>query len=184
MRMRALRYAFTVLLAGWAMATVTQTPSAIATTAGFEKQTKSDQWIRWRVDALLQNDDRFDYRDVDVVSTNGAVTLQGLVFTQYEKGHAALIAGNVPGVRQITNEIRVVPPLNDNVVLAKKVRTQILKNPTFNVDALDVRARQGAVELRGMVSSPGEKARLGQLVGAMPGVTEVVNEIIVETGTS
>ena len=169
------------VLAGWIAITGLGIPNAVASATGFEKAMKSDHWIAWRVDALLQNDERFDYRDVRVAAKDGVVTLDGSVMTEYEKGHASLVAEDVPGVKGVENVILVVEPVNANFALAKKVRTQILENPELTISSLDVSAEQGRVEIRGIVSGSGERTEIGDIVKEMPGVATVENEIWVES---
>lgn len=156
-----------------------------AMSTGFEKQTRSDKWITWRVDALLRNDNRLDYRLVQVGCKNGEVTLKGSVWTDYERSHATLVASDVPGVKAVQNTILVVEPLNAGFVLMKAVRSEILQDPILSVTALfvDVNAERnpaGTVTLYGIVASPEQKDRVGEIVRGVPGVKQVVNEIDVE----
>lgn len=151
-----------------------------ATSTGFEKQTRSDKWITWRVDALLHNDNRLDYRLVEVACKSGEVTLKGSVWTAYEKAHATLVASDVPGVKAVQNTILVVEPLNADFVLMKSVRSEILQDPILTVTALLVDAEAGTVTLYGIVSTPKQKDRVAEIVRGIPGVKQVVNEIDIE----
>lgn len=156
-----------------------------AMSTGFEKQTRSDKWITWRVDALLLNDNQFDYRLVQVACKNGEVTLKGSVWTDYERSHATLVASDVPGVKAVQNTILVVEPLNVDFVLMKAVRSEILQDPILNVTALFVDVNEernpaGTVTLYGIVSTPQQKDRVAEIVRGVPGVKQVVSEIDVE----
>jgi osmotically-inducible protein OsmY len=141
---------------------------------------KSDKWISWRVDALLKNDTRYDYRNVKVTGKNGVVTLDGSVLTPYEKFHAGLVAEDVPRVRAVVNNIVVEEPLNQDIAMAQRVRSEILQEPALKILSLDVVSKQGEVELYGVVSTSDQKKYASRFVGEKPGVKKVVNEILVE----
>ena len=51
------------------------------------------------MDALLHDDNRYDYREVRAKTKDKGVILKGSGMTDYENAHAALVAGDVPGVR-------------------------------------------------------------------------------------
>lgn len=175
-----MRYRWTGLLVGWILLVVMGAMPVRAESTGIEKQSRPDHWIRWRVDALLQNNDRLDYRDVAVACKNGEVTLTGSVITQYERSHASLVAEDVPGVKDVRNEILVDEAVNANFALEKKIRSQILQDPVLRVTALDADAQEGTVELHGIVSNSEQKYRVTEIIQGIPGVKRVVNNIDVE----
>jgi osmotically-inducible protein OsmY len=141
---------------------------------------KSDKWISWRVDALLKNNTRYDYRNVEVTAKNGVVTLKGSVLTPYEKFHAGLVAEDVPRVSSVVNDIVAAKSLNQDMAMAQRVRSEILLEPALKILSLDVVSKQGKVELYGIVSTSDQKLYAGRFVGEIPGVKKVVNEILVE----
>lgn len=169
----ALLVAWTIVIAGGI--SLASAESMHSVRRGF-----SDRWIAWRVDALLQNDNRLDYREVRVTTKDKIVTLKGSVMTDYEKAHATLVAGDIPGVKGVTNEIVVVEPVDADFALIKRVHSEIIQDPTLKVMALDVDAREGGVTLYGIVRSVDQKKRVGELVQGVPGVKELKNEILVE----
>ncbi|HET6464767.1 MAG TPA: BON domain-containing protein [Nitrospiria bacterium] len=175
-----MRYRLMGLLVGWILIITMGMMPVLAESTGIEKQSKPDKWIRWRVDALLHNNNRLDYRRVDVACKSGEITLTGSVFTDYEKAHATLVAGDVPGVKAVQNKILVVEPVNADFALMKKVRSQILQDPILSVTALEVDAEEGVVELHGIVSNSELKHRVTEIIQGVPGVKRVVNAIDVE----
>lgn len=70
-------------------------------------QPKSDAWIETRVLAALRFDGMVDAERIDVSAEQGVVTLAGLVPSAAQKADAAAIAGEVDGVRAVTNELGV-----------------------------------------------------------------------------
>jgi len=142
---------------------------------------KADQWTRWKINALLRNDIRLDYRNVKVKNRNGTVTLSGVVLTDYEKAHAVEMASDVPGVKAVKDEIMVVQyTTGPDGALAQRVRSQILQDPTMKVTALDVEAEKDGVLLHGIVSNDAIKARIGRFASEVKGVQRVDDELDVE----
>jgi len=143
---------------------------------------KADSWMRWKIDSLLQNDPYLDYRGVKVqIKKNGVAVLSGYVLTNYEKAHAAEVAGDVPGVTEVQNEIMVVQyTAGHDGAVAQHVRSQIVQDPTMKTEALDVEAEKGGVILHGIVKTADQKERIGQFAMEVTGVKHVDNDIDVE----
>jgi osmotically-inducible protein OsmY len=143
---------------------------------------KSDQWMRWKIDARLQDDPYLDYRGVKVsIKKNGVAVLTGYVVTDYEKANAAQVAGAVPGITEVKNEITVVQfTAGHDGAVAQRVRSQIIQDPTMKVTALEVQAEKNGVILHGVVPTAGLKARIGQFASEVKGVKHVDNDLDVE----
>jgi osmotically-inducible protein OsmY len=146
---------------------------------------KADSWMRWKIDALLQNDPYLDYRGVNVkIRQNGVAVLSGYVLTDYEKAHAAEVAGDVPGVTEVRNEITVVQyTAGHDGTVAQRVRSQIIQDPTMMAEALDIEAEQNGVIVHGIVKTTDQKKRIGQFASEVTGVKHVDNDIDVEPET-
>jgi hyperosmotically inducible periplasmic protein len=143
---------------------------------------RSDQWMRWKIDTLLQNDPCLDYRGVKVnIKKDGVAVLTGYVLTDFEKAHAAEVAGDVTGIKEVRNNIDVVQyTAGRDGAVAQRVRSQIVQDPTIRVEALDVEAEKGGVILHGVVPTADVKARIGKFVSEVNGVKHVVNDLDVE----
>jgi len=146
---------------------------------------KTDQWMRWKIDSLLQNDLYLDYRGVTVkIKNDGVAVLSGYVLTDYEKAHAAEVAGDVPGVTEVKNEITVVQyTAGHDGTVAQRVRSQIIQDPTMMAEALDIEAEKDGVILHGIVKTTDQKVRIGQFASEVTGVKHVDNDIDVEPET-
>jgi osmotically-inducible protein OsmY len=144
--------------------------------AGF-RPVKNDLWIQTALDSVMEKDGRFDLDRIDTSTHNGVVTLSGTVFTGDEKGLAELLAMQIPGVKAVKNEIRVVPAMTRDIELEKKTRSTLIENPLLNIRELEVRASGGVVTLRGIVYRAGEKPLARSLVHQLPGVRRVVDRI-------
>jgi osmotically-inducible protein OsmY len=143
---------------------------------------RSDQWIRWKIDAQLQDAPYFDYRGVKVnIKNDGVVVLTGYVLTDFEKAHAAEVAGAVHGVKEVKDEIDVVQyTAGRDGAVAQRVRSQIIEDPTMKVEALDVEAEKGGVILHGVVPTGELKRRIGKFASEVNGVKHVDNDLDVE----
>lgn len=130
-----------------------------------------------RINADFDRDTRIDLKQVEVTSHEGTVLLKGTVLTEYERAHAAQLAGDVPGVKEVVNKINVVEPLNADFSLAKTIRGNILRNPALNVSKLDVKVKDRHVVLMGFVGDPNQKQTTGRIVRDIEGVHSLTNKI-------
>jgi len=144
--------------------------------AGFHP-VKNDVWIETALESVMEKDGRFDLDRIETATHHGVVTLSGTVFTGDEKGLAELLAMQIPGVKAVENEIRVVPAMTRDIGLEKKSRSALIENPLLNIRDLEVRASGGVVTLKGIVYRTGEKSLARSLVHQLPGVRRVVDRI-------
>jgi len=85
---------------------------------------------------------------------------------------AALLAGAALGATKDSF------PKSADDEIAKKVRHVVLNYPYYTLwDQVGLFVHDGQVELNGAVTEPFKKADLARLVGRIPGVTGVANEI-------
>jgi hyperosmotically inducible periplasmic protein len=141
-----------------------------------------DQLLTFTVNTALRRDRYLDYRDVRADSRRGNVVLTGTVLTDFEKAHATDVAGGVPGVKKVKNEIQVVrDAAGDESNLAERVRARISGDPTMAVTALAIETpAKDTVILHGIVASAGLKARIGTAAAGVNGVGRVENDLEVE----
>jgi len=158
-------------------------PTAFAAVSPPVPHLKPDQWLSWKVDTALHYDRYLDYRDVRAHANHGGVVLTGTVLTDFEKAHAADVAGGVPGVKAVKNDILVIRDASgDESDLARRVRDVLLRqDPTLRVTALAIETEaKDEIILHGIVSSAEFKARIGQVAATVHGVKKVVNDLDVE----
>jgi osmotically-inducible protein OsmY len=164
-----------VLLAGTVTAQAADSSAAVS-------HLNADQWMRWKIDARLQDDPYLDYRGVKVhIKKNGVAVLTGYTLTEYEKANAAQVAGDVSGITEVKNEITVVQfTAGHDGAVAQQVRSQIIQDPTMKVTALEVQAEKNGIILHGIVPTAELKARIGQFASEVNGVKHVDNDLDVE----
>jgi osmotically-inducible protein OsmY len=71
---------------------------------------RGDERIREDICERLTEDSRIDASDVDVVVSNGEVTLTGSVRTREEKHSTETVVERIMGVREVNNNLKVRPP--------------------------------------------------------------------------
>lgn len=74
---------------------------------GPKNYTRSDDRIREDVNDRLSDDPHIDASDIEVMVSNGEVTLNGTVNERFAKRHAEDIAESVSGVKHVQNNLRI-----------------------------------------------------------------------------
>lgn len=109
-----------------------------------------------------------------VIARGEVVELTGTVRTGLMKRMALRLAGAVPGVSKV----------QDNLVsdesLEQEIRQRLARNPGIHRPAkVTVRSVLGAVYLRGQVESATVKEEINRIASQVPGVQMVINELTV-----
>lgn len=146
-------------------------------------ETPSDLKITTEIKATFEGDHHIDLSDVDVKTENGVVTLSGTVLTDYEKAHAVKHAGavrdRIKEVKSIVDTITVIFPADQDLVLAKDIRSDLLQNPALHVTKLKVSVQNGSVQLHGFVPSKEQKERVEKIVRGRKQVTSLKNDLVI-----
>jgi len=141
-----------------------------------------DQALALKINTALRRDRYLAYRNVRADARHGQAVLTGTVLTDFEKAHAAIVAGGVPGVKTVKNRLLVVrDSAADDSDLARRTREALLRDPALRVTALSIETRPGGgIILHGIVSSADLKARVGTAASGVQGVKRVQNDLEVE----
>jgi osmotically-inducible protein OsmY len=118
-------------------------------------------------------------RSVGVDSVLGVVTLRGNVSTGLAKDRALELARVVRGVRAIVDRIDVVPSPRPDYELEFAVAAILSRDPATSGEPIAARASAGVVRLTGEVGSAAERRIAQADVRAVPGVSEVVNDLAI-----
>lgn len=143
---------------------------------------RTDQQIAQRMRDALEEDASLRHHapDLRIQVADGVVTLDGALDALAKKRLAGLLAWWCAGVQDVHNQIRVVPPDDDNdAELIDAVRTAFLKDKTLQSDGLAIQSRDGVVRLSGTARSAEERAAAEENVWAIEGVQDVINGISV-----
>jgi hyperosmotically inducible protein len=148
-----------------------------------ERTQTSDSGITSVVEASLAANDEVKARQVDVETLEGHVYLTGVVDTAEARREAARVAWRTEGVRGVSNELTVgemtVGGWIDDVMIASKVKAQLIANTLIRAGDIDVSSSQGVVTLIGRVGSQAIKSDAERIARATKGVTDVDNELLV-----
>ena len=80
---------------------------AIVVTAKRRADAAADETMKGQVAAALRSDPFFYDEHVTVTISNGVVTLQGMVFDDWDLRNAMRIARKIPGVRRVVNDLEI-----------------------------------------------------------------------------
>jgi osmotically-inducible protein OsmY len=117
---------------------------------------------------------------IDIVVRDGVLELFGQTLSLSHKRLVDALAWWVPGVRDVVNEIEVVPPEADNEgEIADAVRIVLEKDPLVHADQIGVRVHNHTVTLTGLAGTAQERHMAELDCWYLTGVDDVINEIAV-----
>jgi osmotically-inducible protein OsmY len=119
-------------------------------------------------------------RTVDAKADRGVVTLTGTAAWQYQREEAEFVAGNVPGVAGIDNQIALITPQPKAGDVKQSIARAFQRNANLDAEGLSVTTRGNTVLLGGAVSSWDERDAAVAAAWAAPGVAAVEDRIVVE----
>lgn len=144
-----------------------------------------------RIETLFLFNRHLSPFDINTNTSNGIVTLSGGVRDEIQKDLAGELAATVQSVTQVINTITVVPSVptlipkrnlrqrvEDRSVNAS-VRTRLLYHKQLKGLKIGVRTFNGAVTLSGVVTTPEQKQRIGEIAYETRGVENIVNNLTV-----
>lgn len=120
--------------------------------------------------------------DIKIQSSDGAVTLTGIVSEEYHKALAHETMANLPGVKSVDNRLEIkgaTPTANSDAWLRDKVKATLLFHRSVNVTATEVDVKGGIVTLRGDAASQAQKELTTEYAKDVEGVKDVNNEMTV-----
>ena len=117
---------------------------------------------------------------VDAKVDYNYVTLKGTAEWQYQRDEAEFIAGNVPGVIGVDDQIKLKTPSADAGDVKDSIQDAFKRNARLDADDLSVKTSNGTVTIEGVVSSWDEHDEAMTAAWAAPGVTAVKDRMTVE----
>lgn len=144
--------------------------------------TKTDHEIQLDVIAEIERDWRFKPAEIGVEVDGGIVTLTGTVSSYLKVGEAADIAGRVPGVKDVANQLTVKTPgtfMRDDTEIAAAVRNALVWDSAVPEDRIDSVVRNGVVTLKGTVDYHYQRRSAVGAARRISGVASVNDHIVV-----
>jgi len=139
---------------------------------------KSDLEIANEVIAALRSDYTVPSDKVHVKVEKGRVTLDGELHWNYEREAARNVVKLLPGVKAITNSIKVKSLFHDKV--EQQDIENALRSSAINDDGIEVSVSGTAVTLKGTVHSWYAKEEAARIAWKTKGIWEVNNELTVD----
>lgn len=122
---------------------------------------------------VMVPDDKIKLRVID-----GWITLDGEVTWQFEKDAAFRAVRYLSGVRGVTNLIRVKARASKFEV-SRAIKDALRRSAELDAEKVTVAATDGVVTLKGKVRSWAERQDAERAAWSAPGVTKVVDELLI-----
>ena len=128
-------------------------------------------------------DNPFNYIAIDV--KDGVATLSGATYNDVGRDSALAIAARTPGVKDVVNEVKVLPTsIFDDSLRVREARviyrdSVLGRYATDPVNPIRIVVDNGHVTLYGTVQSTMDKNIAGIRAGSVPGVFSVENKLVV-----
>ena len=119
-------------------------------------------------------------KTVDAKADSGLVTLTGTAAWQYQREEAEFVAGNVPGVVDVDNQITLTSPQPKAGDVKQSIERAFQRNASLDAEGLSVKTYGNTILLSGAVSSWDERDAAVAAAWAAPGVAAVKDQIVVE----
>jgi hyperosmotically inducible periplasmic protein len=123
--------------------------------------------------------------DIKISCKDGAVTLSGIVDDKTCKPMAQGIAGALPGVTSVDNQITVKaeqPARSSDTWISMKVKAALLYRRNVSGTKTKVYVKDGLVTLKGVAANQAQKDLTAEYAKNIAGVKGVQNEIVASRG--
>ena len=144
-----------------------------------------DHSLELRVDHALNDNPDYKFKDVEITTFKGVTQLNGFVDSADQKTQAGDIVKQVPGVREVQNNISVAQDgartpgqAADDKALAARVNDALHNNPEYKFDGVKVAVYKGVVQLSGFVNVSDQKVKAGDLAKQVSGASDIENDIL------
>ena len=165
--------------------------SGVAAAPETQATAVKDWWITMKIHSQFVPEDALEGSNIDVDTTNGAVTLTGNVPTAAARARAMAIAKATDGVKSVADKMQIGPgekpldPKNTRETgrtsgrtitdgwVKSKIHMQFITEKTLEDSNIDVDIVNGAVTLNGTVKSQAGRARAVEIAKTTAGVKSV-----------
>jgi osmotically-inducible protein OsmY len=130
--------------------------------------------------AALKRELPFASEHFKVTVQQGVVILDGSVEWRYQRDRAVSAARRISGVRNIVNQIVVMPKLPPTEI-KRKIEDAFRRNAEIDASNIEVVTDGSSVTLRGTVRSWAEREEAERVAWTAPGVARVDNRITVKS---
>ena len=153
---------------------------------------KADTALITRIKSALAQSKRLYNHNIGVESKAGQVTLSGEVPTEIDKDLAGSLAKEMPGVKEVRNQLQIVPSpklaveaeekpvpaINiENLEMEANLREKIQAVAELKDQPIKIKVQNREVTLTGRVASDAQRIKVEQILHDAPKVTIVHNQI-------
>lgn len=128
--------------------------------------------------AALKSQLPLSFEKIKVIVKNGWITLEGQVEWQYQRNTAESAVRRIKGVKGVINSV-VLKPTAKPSEIKSKIQEAFRRNAEVDSNRINVEADGTVVTLKGTVRSWMEREEAERAAWAAPGVTRVVDQIVV-----
>jgi osmotically-inducible protein OsmY len=115
---------------------------------------------------------------IKVIVKNGWITLEGQVEWQYQRATAENAVRRIKGVKGVANNIQLKPQAEPSEI-KRKIQEAFRRNAEVDANRIIVETEGSIVTLKGTVRSWIEREEAERAAWAAPGVTNVIDQIVV-----
>ncbi|CRG50354.1 molecular chaperone OsmY [Yersinia pseudotuberculosis] len=144
----------------------------------------SDSAVTAKVKSALLEEKSLKSTDISVETSNGVVTLSGFLNSQVEIETAVEIAGNVEGVKSVSDKLHVKDQKSQSVseyagdaATTSSVKAKLLADGIVPSRKIKVETTDGVVQLSGDVENKAQSERAESIAKAVNGVKSVKNDL-------
>jgi len=116
--------------------------------------------------------------NIKVIVRNGWVTLEGEVEWQYQRQTAENAVRRIKGVKGFINSI-ILKPKTEPSEIKRKILDAFRRNAEVDANRIAVEANGGEIVLKGTVRSWIEREEAERVAWSAPGVTKVIDQLVV-----
>ena len=139
---------------------------------------KTDEEIRQAIETRLSFHPRLRADAPQVVVSGGRVTLAGEVCSMAVRRHAEQEARGVVGVWQVSNSLRVRPPVHvEDATLQQSIKEALTHDPYLHFSPVEVVVLNRRAMLRGAVDSQFEKMHAEEIAATVAGLIALENRL-------
>jgi osmotically-inducible protein OsmY len=146
-----------------------------------EYKIPTDKEVKKIINNLLAWNRYIDEKNITVKVFQGDIELKGSVDAYWKKLSAEQIASTVPGIKEIRNELTVVP--TDDYFdkkIAESITSALDRSYTIKPDEINIRVTNGIVTLSGKVANWSAYRAAMFAVENTAGVTDITDEIKID----
>ncbi len=149
-----------------------QTPTAISVPLDDNIQEQAENVLEWNGE--------IDSTDVSVDVRDGVVRIEGSVGAYWQKIEAGDLVGNLEGVRDVRNELAVVPTEQyEDIAIADCIVAALERNAMVDASEVNVTVEEGKVTLGGTVPTWAARQAAHDIAGGTRGVCGVDDRLAV-----